>query len=231
LFSSIDPLANAPDRASLDAWIDCVYREHSAAIYGMALRSTRDPEAAADVTQEVFIRLFTEARAGRRPDNARAWLYRASANLVVSRARRATVAHRYAPLLLRRDTPAEPETISIEREENAAIARAIATLPALERIALVMAAQGASGSEIADHLGRSHGATRTMMSRARRRVRAVMTATSVVEAAPTGVIPFVGARLEGGPEVVAAIPAARTADRTRSGASAMAVARSSAASS
>src|SRR4051812_32330686 len=74
VLSSIDPLTNAPDAPSADAWIDSAFREHSAAIYAMALRSTRDPEAAADVTQEVFIRLFTEARAGRYPDNVRAWL-------------------------------------------------------------------------------------------------------------------------------------------------------------
>jgi RNA polymerase sigma-70 factor (ECF subfamily) len=182
MFSSIDPLANAPDRASLDALTEMAYREHSVAIHRVAMRSTRDPEAAADVTQEVFIRLFTEVRAGRRPDNVRAWLYRASANLVVSRARRSTVARRYAPLLLPRDTPAEPETISIEREEHRALARAMAGLPALERTALVMAAEGASGIEIADYLGRSRGATRTMMSRARRRLRAAMTDTSVIDA-------------------------------------------------
>jgi RNA polymerase sigma-70 factor (ECF subfamily) len=176
-----EQLANAPDPASLEAWIETAYRDHSAAIHGMALRSTRDSEVAADVTQEVFTRLFTEARAGRSPDNVRAWLYRASANLIISRGRRATVARRFAPLLLRRDTPVEPETLSIERERARALTTALSTLPAMERTALMMASQGVSGIEIADYLGRSPAATRTMMCRARLRLRTELTQALAIE--------------------------------------------------
>ena len=104
--SPIDQPTNAHDPAALEAWIEAAYRNHSAALYGMALRSTRDSEAAAEVTQDVFLRLFTEARAGRSPDNVRAWLYRASANLVISRARRATVARTQPPQL---GTPPKPQ--------------------------------------------------------------------------------------------------------------------------
>jgi RNA polymerase sigma-70 factor (ECF subfamily) len=179
--SSIDHIASVPDQATLDAWIETAYRDHAAAIHAVALRSTRDPEAAADVTQEVFLRLFTEARAGRSPDNVRAWLYRASANLIVSRARRATVARRFAPLFLCRDTPAEPDAISIDREQHSALALALSTLPAIERTALLMAAQGASGIEIAGYVGRSEAATRTMMCRARLRLRITLTEACTVE--------------------------------------------------
>jgi RNA polymerase sigma-70 factor (ECF subfamily) len=182
--SPIEQLGNAPDPAAIDAWIETAYRDHSAAIYGMAVRSTHDPEAAADVTQEVFTRLFTEARAGRSPDNVRAWLYRASANLIISRARRATVARRFAPLLLRRDTPVEPETASLEREQAPALTTALSTLPAMERTALLMAAQGVSGMEIADYLGRSPAATRTMMCRARLRLRAAVSDALDIESTP-----------------------------------------------
>jgi DNA-directed RNA polymerase specialized sigma24 family protein len=38
-----------------------------------------------------------------------------------------------------------------------------------------MAAQGASGEEIATHLGRSPGATRVLLLRARKRLRIAMT--------------------------------------------------------
>ena len=194
--SSIDQVANAPDPAALEAWIEAAYRDHSAAIYGMALRSTRDSEAAAEVTQDVFLRLFTEARAGRSPDNVRAWLYRASANLVISRARRATVARRFAPLFLQREMPVEPDSVTIEREDAQALAKALSTLPAQERTALLMAAQGASGLEIAASLGRSHSATRTMMCRARLRLRVALTETRAVEAPAESPIPPSLTRLE-----------------------------------
>ena len=147
------------------------FHDHSATIQRMAMRRTGDPELAADVTQEAFLRLVLEVRAGRCPDNVGGWLYRTSANLIVSRARRAAVARRLAPSLVRTDGPAQPDAVAIERETQRELQVALATLPSADRIALLMAADGASGEEIAGHLGRSHGATRTLMSRARGRLR------------------------------------------------------------
>ena len=49
---------------------------------------------------------------------------------------------------------------------------ALARLSLADRTALVLAAHGATGEEIARRLGRSHAATRTLLSRARQRIRA-----------------------------------------------------------
>jgi RNA polymerase sigma factor (sigma-70 family) len=151
--------------------IAAAFRDHSAAIQGAALRSTRDPELAADVTQEAFLRLVAEAQAGRFPDNVRAWLYRTSANLIVSRARHEAVARRHAPRLARFDGPAEPDAIAVLQEQRQELCVALATLSSADRAALLLAAHGATGEEIARHLGRSHAATRTLLSRARGRLR------------------------------------------------------------
>jgi len=160
--------------AHVAAALAMAYDAHAAAVYGMALRSTRDPELAADVTQEAFLRLMVEIQHGRGPDNVGAWLYRASSNLIVSRARRAAVARRFAPRLLRRDTPDQPEDIALGNERQGHLESALATLSVSDRIALLMAAQGATGAEIATHLGRSPGATRTLLVRARKRLRGAM---------------------------------------------------------
>jgi RNA polymerase sigma-70 factor, ECF subfamily len=132
---------------------------------------TRDPELAEDVTQEAFLRLFTEARAGRIPDNVGAWLFRASANLVVSRARHAAVARRFAPTLARFDGPAQPDAVAILSEQQEEVRIALSRLSDTDRDALLLAAHGATGAEIAHHLGRSPVATRTLLSRARGRLR------------------------------------------------------------
>lgn len=150
------------------------FDEHEARIHGMLLASTRDPELAADVTQEAFLRLLGEARAGRYPDNPGGWLYRTATNLVINRSRRAAVARRLAPRLLRRDEPPSPEAHALDRERSVALKDALARLPLAQRTALIMAAQGVTGEEIAAHLGKSHGATRTLMLRARRRLRRVV---------------------------------------------------------
>jgi RNA polymerase sigma-70 factor (ECF subfamily) len=157
--------------ATISEVIAAAFRDHSAAIYGTALRSTRDPELAADVTQEAFLRLVVEAQAGRLPDNVGGWLYRTSSNLIVSRARRAAVARRLAPRLVRFDGPAQPDAIAVLQEQHSQLRIALAMLPAADRVALLMAAQGATGEDIARHLGRSHAATRTLLSRARGRLR------------------------------------------------------------
>jgi RNA polymerase sigma-70 factor (ECF subfamily) len=155
----------------IDEIIANAYEVHGAAIRGKALQLTRDPEVAADVTQEAFLRLFVEAKAGRLPDNVQAWLYRTSANLVISRSRRSEVARRYAPHLLSADRPVQPDEIVLRNEESQLLTSAVGTLPVADRIALVMAARGATGLEIAAELGRSHVATRALLSRARGRLR------------------------------------------------------------
>lgn len=158
----------------LAATIAAAYDTHSDSIYGLALRATRDPELAADITQEAFLRLLAEGKRGRLPDNVGGWLYRTSSNLIISRARRASVARRFAPRLLPRDEPDGPDAIALGNEQHRELQAALATLSVADRVALVMAAQGATGEEIATHLGRSHAATRTHLTRARARLRAAV---------------------------------------------------------
>lgn len=163
------------DPAAISEMLAAAFRDHSDRIHGTALRSTRDPELAADVTQEAFLRLLTEAQAGRFPENVGGWLHRTSANLIVSGARRAEVARRLAPRLVRSNRPAEPDAIALMQEEHQELDVALATLSAVDRMAVLMAAHGATGAEIASHLGRSPAATRTLLCRARGRLRTAAT--------------------------------------------------------
>jgi RNA polymerase sigma-70 factor (ECF subfamily) len=140
-------------------------------IEGLVLASTRDVDVAADATQEAFTRLFREAQAGRYPDHVKAWLYRTAMNVVISSRRRAAVADRKAPHLVRLDEPSGPEEAALQHERSAALRAAVGRLAPSERTALLLAASGVTGPEIASHLGRTHGATRTLMCRARGRLR------------------------------------------------------------
>ena len=67
----------------------------------------------------------------------------------------------------------------------------------MERIALLMAAQGLSGIEIADYLGRSPAATRTMMCRARLRLRTGLTEALDIESTHTQRVPTSHALADG----------------------------------
>jgi DNA-directed RNA polymerase specialized sigma24 family protein len=52
-----------------------------------------------------------------------------------------------------------------------ALHRALAALPTEARMALLLATDGHSGTEVATLMGRSEGATRTLLWRARRELR------------------------------------------------------------
>jgi RNA polymerase sigma-70 factor (ECF subfamily) len=171
-----DGIREAPSADAAADFVAAAFAEHHDRVYRLVFATTRDEELAADVVQEAFVRLLVEVRAGRAPENTGGWLYRAASNLVVSRARRAAVARRLAPRLVRRDDERGPEDLAIEHERSRVMEEALARVSTQERIALVMAAQGSTGEEIAAYLGKTHGATRTMMSRARARLHAELEA-------------------------------------------------------
>jgi RNA polymerase sigma-70 factor (ECF subfamily) len=161
------------DRAVGEAW-----RAHHDELFGFLVRSTRDDGAAEDLLQDAFVRLTREARAGRMPALVRPWLFRVAGNLAISRARRGSTAVRWLQAQLAREsaTHESPEAGVVRRERSDTVATALATLPADARVALLLAADGFSGVEIAAAIGRSDAATRTLMCRARLRLRSELAA-------------------------------------------------------
>lgn len=162
--------AAVADAAVVEAWTD-----HREELYAFLVRATRDTEVAQDLLQESFLRLTREVRAGRTPDNTRAWLYRVGANLATSRGRRISSALRG---LVRLGTAAgtvrtedAPEAGYLRREGRTELLGALADLGPDARAALLLSSEGFSGAEIAAAIGRTESATRTMLCRARVRVR------------------------------------------------------------
>jgi RNA polymerase sigma factor (sigma-70 family) len=170
------PTSREPD---VNRIIETAYEVHGSGLRRRVLALTRDVEVAQDIAQEAFVRLAVEVRAGRMPDNIGGWLHRVAVNLVASRGRHASVVDRRLAELPRPDHEPSPETASIEAEEAVALRRALGTLKPIDRAAIVMAAQGFRGPEIADRLGRSQGATRTLLCRARSRMRGELEAAGV----------------------------------------------------
>ena len=175
LQGSSEPTTSDVDEYSIKAarsdLIQGAFAEHAGKLTGFAYAMTRDRDSADDLVQEAFLRLVKEIAAGRTPDNIAAWLFRVCSNLALSRGRRATIAQRFlnrskAPV---DEQPADVETI--RRETSAVLLAGLATVPTDARAALLMAAEGFSGREIATAIGRSEMATRTMMFRAREKLR------------------------------------------------------------
>jgi RNA polymerase sigma-70 factor (ECF subfamily) len=148
------------------------YEAHARDLNAFARSLVREREPAEDLVAEAFARLVREVHAGRMPDDVRAWLYRVVSNLVMSHGRRRAVAYRFLGQLLDRRTAESPEARHLRLDVEPALRDAVLALPPDARVALVMAARGASGAEIAAAIGRSEAATRTLLTRARQRVRA-----------------------------------------------------------
>jgi RNA polymerase sigma-70 factor (ECF subfamily) len=158
--------------ADVEAVVLAAYHAHARDLNAFARSLVRDRADAEDLVAEAFLRLVREASAGRVPDDVRGWLYRVVGNLVVSRGRRLAVARRFVAHLVDRRTGESPEARHLRLDVPADLRDAVLALPPDARVAVVMAARGASGREIAAAIGRSEAATRTLLTRARQRVRA-----------------------------------------------------------
>src|SRR5438105_4137775 len=177
-FATVNEVVPVVRRRTADEAVIEIYEAVHAELSSFIARSIRDDAEAEDLLQEAFLRLAREARAGRLPEQSRAWLYRVATNLVVSRSRRRGTAARWLERFGKSENNASigesPEAGLIQRERAGDLERALAMLPADARLGLLLSGQGFSGGEIAAALGRSTSATRTLLCRARIKVRATM---------------------------------------------------------
>jgi RNA polymerase sigma-70 factor (ECF subfamily) len=157
-----------------DRTVEAAYAAHAAPLLRRLTATTRNPAAAEDLTQEAFMRLVIEVHAGRIPDDPGAWLHRVGHNLAMSRGRRMAVANRRIGEIAPPETAPSPETLTLDAERDSRLNDALAVLGAIDQRALILAANGYRGREIARSIGRSDGATRTLLCRARMKLRGVM---------------------------------------------------------
>ncbi|CAN5863877.1 RNA polymerase sigma factor SigR [soil metagenome] len=148
------------------------------ALYGGALRMTRNPADAADLVQETFLRAFRSWSQFKEGTNLKAWLYRILTNLYISSYR---VKKRqpqlvsasdngdfdlYQSLVDRAEVSESAESIVIDSLGDEDIKKALADLPEDFRMAVYLAdIDGFSYKEIADMLDIPIG---TVMSRLHR---------------------------------------------------------------
>jgi len=157
-----------------DGIIEAAYTKQAGPLLNRLTGITRDPFAAEDLMQEAFVRFVVEVRAGRIPDDPGPWLYRVGHNLAMSRGRRMTVADRRQGELPLPGNAPSPEEMALESEQNMWLRDAVAELGPTHRHAVILAAHGVRGPEIARSIGKSDSATRTLLCRARTKIRGLL---------------------------------------------------------
>ena len=138
-------------------------------LFASVLRSTRDAAAAEDIVQEAFLELVRAGQRGDLPDNELAWLHRVAANRVIDLSRKRARWNGHVPPP--EDTEEAPEAAVLRREARRELHAALDALPRDTRRALILEGEGYQPAEIAQLIGRTGQATRTLLCRARRRLR------------------------------------------------------------
>ena len=152
-----------------DADLERLFREYHAPLVRYLTRRLGDRDWAEEVAQETFVRALRQDVIA----HERAWLFAVATNLVRDEARKDARRRRHLALLAERerDEVVEQEPTSLERAQEAAIARkAVDALAERDRLALLMREEGLDYGEIAEALGLSPGSVGTTLARARRRL-------------------------------------------------------------
>jgi RNA polymerase sigma factor (sigma-70 family) len=142
-----------------DDRLERFYRDHAAAVHAYLIGLCRDPRFAEDLMQDTFVKA-TRALAGYRGGSPRSWLFAIARTTFLDEVRRR-----------REHTSAEPPDIPVRDPDVAAVltVRAVlATLPESQRSALILRDQlDLTYEEVAETLGKSLGATKVLIHRAR----------------------------------------------------------------
>jgi RNA polymerase sigma-70 factor (ECF subfamily) len=149
--------------------VERLFRTYNAALVRYLTRRLGDRDWAEEVAQETFVRALRQTSI----ENERAWLFAVATNLVRDEARKDMRRRKHLSLLAEqeRDEMVEPEETTMERAQEAAMARkAVDALAERDRLALLMREEGLDYGEIAEALQLSPGSVGTTLSRARRRL-------------------------------------------------------------
>ncbi len=162
-----------------------VYRRHAGAVFGLARRITADVGDAEDVTQEIFIGLWSRPE---RFDPSRGSLrtylltqaHSRSVDLVRSRNARLGREQRDAESQRREGTPLDREMENLVLADQ--VGRALTDLPPDERIAIELAYfDGLTYRQVAAVLRAPDGTIKTRIRGGLRRMRAMLTEESTPE--------------------------------------------------
>ena len=153
-------------------------------VYNLALRMVGDPEDAADMTQETFIKAYRALSSFRGDSKFSSWLYRIASNVCLdflrSRSRHpqvslSTVDEDDRATFELPDMRQNPEEQLMKKLGMEAVRRGLEQLPEQQRQILVLRELGGlSYAELAQTLGLEEGTVKSRIFRARKRLCALL---------------------------------------------------------
>jgi RNA polymerase sigma-70 factor (ECF subfamily) len=158
-----------------------LFDEFSAPIYNYVLRMVADPDRAADITQDTFIKAYRKLDTVTDAASTRSWLYRIATNTAIDdmrRRRMVTPMRDDAPTFANRpDERPGPEAQVMASTLDERVQRALGTLRPNHRQCLLLSdLEDMSAQQIGEVMGLSYAAVRTLLCRARGEMRRALSA-------------------------------------------------------
>ena len=171
------------DRDEAAVFVETLFSKHQHEIYAYLLRMMRDPEVAADMTQDAFIKAYKNYETLQKPENARAWLYQIAHRVALDEIRRRKII-RFLPWTGESPGSApSAENLALDGRLSGDLQRALARIPERQRAALLLAElHDLTGLELAAALGVSHVAARALLTRARESLRQALAVERTADA-------------------------------------------------
>jgi len=127
------------DRDVAGGFVEELFAKHHGEIYAYLLRMVRDPELAADLTQDAFVKAYRNYDTLEKPENARAWLYQIAHRVALDHIRRQKIV-RFLPWTGEsRGAAPSTERLVMDAHLSADMQRALARIPERQRAALLLA--------------------------------------------------------------------------------------------
>ncbi len=174
-------------QAGSESAFDYLVTYYHASVYNLVYGILSDSADAADVTQEIFLRVFRGIRGFRRGSSLKTWLYRVSVRQALNHRRWCWRHHRNqisidaeneegrSSTFELRDTDATPFEQLAAHEVQATVRRALAQVPALFRSAIILRdLEGLSYEEVAEVLEVSAGTVKSRILRGRRVLKEIL---------------------------------------------------------
>ncbi|MBI2864110.1 MAG: sigma-70 family RNA polymerase sigma factor [Chloroflexi bacterium] len=157
-------------RSSRDGAFEEIFARYRHLVYGVLFRMTGDRDEAEELSQEVFLKLYTHRFRSGESHNLQGWLYRVATNLgfnsLRSRQRQRNRLDRLAHERPEHGSGSDPGVEVLRQEERDAVRQILATLPERQAACLTLRQMGLSYAEIAQAVGVSPGSVGTLLARA-----------------------------------------------------------------
>jgi RNA polymerase sigma-70 factor, ECF subfamily len=153
-----------------------IYDVYQQRIYKLAYRYVNDSEEASDVTQEIFLRVFTKIGSFRGECSLDTWVYRVAVNTIVSAIRKSKEHETFTEEIIELPDQSAQVELNLESQELVHyIECAISRLPeSLKMPFTLVVLERRSYADVANILEININAVRMRVSRARQLLRSIL---------------------------------------------------------